>query len=92
MTITLDLPPEVEGMLTQEARRQGMTPEGLILEDLRRLYPAVMDEDQKRRHDILGEIIARAQAMTPYPAASEEDDPVGEAIVDKYRRQGFHLD
>ncbi len=91
MTITLDLPPDVEGVLTQEAQRQGTTPESLILEDLRRLYPAGMDEDQRRRHDILGEIIARAQTMTPRPTASEKDDPVGDAIVDKYRRQGFHL-
>ncbi len=38
MTLTLNLPPEVEGALAQEAQRQGRTLEQIALEDLRRLY------------------------------------------------------
>ena len=40
MTLTLELPAEVEGALTDEARRKGTTPEQLVLDDLRRKYPA----------------------------------------------------
>ena len=40
MTITIELPPEVEGELAREAQRQGTTPERLALEGLRQLYPA----------------------------------------------------
>ena len=40
MTLTLELPPEVEGALENEARRKGTTPAQLVLEDLRRRYPA----------------------------------------------------
>ena len=39
MILTLELPPEVEGALADEARRKGTTPEQLVLEDLRRRYP-----------------------------------------------------
>lgn len=38
--MTLELPPEVEGALENEARRKGTTPALLVLEDLRRRYPA----------------------------------------------------
>ena len=38
MTLTLELPPEVEGALTEEARQKGTTPEILILEDIRHRY------------------------------------------------------
>ncbi len=38
MTLTLTLPPGVEGALAEEARRQGTTPEKVVLDDLRQLY------------------------------------------------------
>ena len=38
MTLTLELPPEVEGALAAEARRKGTTPESLVLQDLRHRY------------------------------------------------------
>lgn len=40
MTLTLELPPEVEGALAEEARRKGTTPEQLVLKDLRQRYSA----------------------------------------------------
>lgn len=40
MTLTLELPPDVEGAPAAEARRQGTTPEGLVLQDLRHRYTA----------------------------------------------------
>ena len=73
MTITLDLPPEVEGALTQEARRRGMTPEGLALDELRRLVVAPPTEEaadgDDARQDALREtlfrILDQAQACRP---------------------------
>ena len=38
MTLTLTLPPEVEGALAEEARHKGTTPENVALDDLRHLY------------------------------------------------------
>ena len=38
MTLTLELPPEVEGALAGEARRKSTTPESLVLESLRHRY------------------------------------------------------
>lgn len=38
MTLTLELPPEVEGALAEEAQRQGTTLERLVLDDLRQRY------------------------------------------------------
>ena len=38
MTLTLDLPPEVEAALAEDARRKGTTPTEMILEDLRERY------------------------------------------------------
>lgn len=38
MTLTLDLPPEVEAALAEDARRKGTTPEELALDNLRRSY------------------------------------------------------
>ncbi len=40
MTLTLDIPPDVEGALAQQARREGTTPERLVLDGLRRLFPS----------------------------------------------------
>ena len=39
MTLTLELPPEGEGALADEARRKGTMPKQLVLEDLRQRYP-----------------------------------------------------
>ncbi len=38
MTLTLDLPPDLESALTEDARRKGTTPAEMILEELRQKY------------------------------------------------------
>ncbi len=38
MTLTLNLPPDVETALAADARHKGTTPEGLVLQNLRRQY------------------------------------------------------
>lgn len=47
MTLTLELPPEVENALAEDARRKGTTPEKAALDGLRRLYapPVTTRED-----------------------------------------------
>jgi hypothetical protein len=40
MTLILDLPSEIEETLAREAAEQGITPEHLALDGLRRLFPA----------------------------------------------------
>lgn len=69
MTLTLDIPSEVEGILLEAARRQGKTPEQLAAETLRfnfapvEAYPTArqllaMPEDERSR--ILSEAAAHA--------------------------------
>ena len=65
MTLTLELPPEVEGALETEARLKGTTPAQLVLEDLRRRYPS-----PARRQDTMTELFAR------WDAEDATDDPV----------------
>ncbi len=44
--ITISLPPDIEGPLTEEAQRQGTTPESLALDSLRKLFgPAPASEE-----------------------------------------------
>lgn len=40
MTLVLNLPPDMEAAIQQDAARQGTTPEALALDGLQRLYPA----------------------------------------------------
>ena len=52
--------------------------------------------DQQRRQAILAELIAEAQALVPDPPESPtrkacRESPVGEAVAEKFRRQGFDL-
>ena len=64
MTLTLELPPEVEGALASEARRKGTTPAQLVLEDLRSRYPA-----PKPRQDKMTALFAQ------WDAEDATDDP-----------------
>jgi predicted transcriptional regulator len=109
MTLTLELPPDMERALAEEAQRRGTTPERVALENLRRLYPAEDAEaqaveraeaereaDQRRRQAVLAALVAKAQARTPGPEDSPtrnayRESPIDEAIVEKFRRQGFNL-
>lgn len=51
--------------------------------------------DQEARHAVLNEILAKAHTQEPEPADSPtrkayRDDLVGQAVVEKFRRQGFN--
>lgn len=47
MTLTLDLPPDLQDALSQTARRQGQTPAQAVAEDLRLLYPSGAAERER---------------------------------------------
>ena len=96
MTLTLELPPEIEGALAEEAQRQGTTPEQIVLDDLRQRYAEDYAADQQRRHIILAGLIAKAQERVPGQRSSStrqsyRDSPIDEIIVEKFRRQDFNL-
>jgi hypothetical protein len=98
MTVTLTLPPAVESAIQEAARQQGQTPEEAITQALHTLFApgAPDDADQRRRREVLAGILARAQALEPEPPDSParraaQEDSVGEMVVEKFRRQGFHL-
>ncbi len=60
MTLTLELPPEVEGALAAEARRKGTTPEQLVLKDLRQRCSA-----PEPRPSAMLELFAKWEAEDP---------------------------
>lgn len=77
MTITLDLPAEVQAALTHAARTQGTTPERLALDGLRRLFLASpnhashrSEPDEQNWEDRL-----RALAMTDLPSHASRLTP-----------------
>lgn len=98
MTVTVNLPSDVEGVIRETARRNGQTTEETITQALQTLFaPEVPDEaDQERRRGILADILARAQTSEPEPPDSPNrtaalEDPVTQMVVEKFRRQGFKL-
>ncbi len=92
MTLILELPAEVEDALAQEARRRGTTPEGLALDDLRRLYvhetPAAGIEtsaDEEERQATLRETLMNMLASYEQSDVRETLSPADEAAREAYR-------
>ena len=77
MTILLDLPPEMEGALMQEARRRGMTLEGLALDELRRLVPVPMPEKQADAEEVRQKALRETMMKT---LASFEGEDIRETL------------
>ena len=65
MTLTLDLPPDLEDALAEDARRQGMTPEKVALDSLRRLYAPPLTPAITKREDPTLAIFAQWAAEDP---------------------------
>ncbi len=63
MTITLDLPPELEGQIQQVARAQGKDVAAFLLDSIR----------QRLRHDVLPEADARLLQIINAPIAPARD-------------------
>ena len=86
---TINLPPEIEGPLVDEARRRGTTPELLAIESLRRLFACAPAPGESGKSDTLldylGDYIASIEG-TDELSARESGGIFEEAMVDKHRR------
>jgi hypothetical protein len=71
MVLTLNLPPDLEQRLAEEARRHGLPPDAYTLQLLRRSLPA--KEDEERLLDLLRSWI--------HEAAPEEQQETGEYLI-----------
>lgn len=93
MTLTLELAPELQEALSEEARKQETTPEALATKTLQSLFvkPKMYTEAGLRQS--LALLIAEAEALEPQPQAyiAKYDTEFGEVLRDKYRKQGFDL-
>ncbi len=89
MTLTLELPPEVEGALAEEARREGTTPEQLVLKDLRRRY--VVPEP---RPDTMLELFAKWEAEDPVtgPEDAAARQREGDELMAALQANRFNLE
>ncbi len=102
MTLTLDLPGDVQDALTQAALEQAVTPEEAALDALRRAYgPAPTEEqndegDQQAHQAAFAAILDKAEKLVPDPPHSPVHNEAGESafgeiVKAKFRRQGFNL-
>ena len=83
---TINLPPEIDGPLADEARRRGTTPELLAIESLRRLFACSPPPDETDTLlDYLGDYVASVEGSSEIPAR-ESGKIFEEAMVDKHRR------
>lgn len=97
MTITIT--PEIEDVLTAEARKYGTTPELLAVETLRERYaerPRVMSNGHAAGESltldlVLADLIAEAEALEPQIPRPGLTGPFGEILAEKYRKQGLEV-
>lgn len=76
MTLTLDLPPEVEAALAEDARRKGTTPEELALDNLRRSYVIPTYETPTAAPTPAGRPVSAMVALfAQWEAEDATDDP-----------------
>jgi hypothetical protein len=88
-TMTISLPPEIEGPLSAQARRCGTTPESLALETLRKAF-AVRDTDEsaaqeRTMYDRLASYIGVAEG-TGESASANCGELFTDYLVEKKRR------
>ncbi len=91
MTLTLELAPELQEVLTEEARKQKTTPEALATETLQSLFVKPKSYTEARLRRSLALLIEQAEALEPQPQAyiAKYDTEFGEILRGKYRKQGF---
>ena len=83
---TINLPPEIDGPLVDEARRRGTTPELLAIESLRRLFACAPAPDESETLlDYLGDYVASIDGGDG-TSARKSGKIFEEAMVDKHRR------
>ena len=89
MTLTLDLPPEVEAALAEDARRKGTTPEELALDNLRRSYVDPAPETPAALPTMVGKPVSPMVALFARWAA--EDPVTGPEDAAARQREGDEL-
>jgi hypothetical protein len=97
MTLTLELAPEIEAALAEEARRQGTTPESLALKTLRERFNAPPEEEEARAEDndlpdfwkgYVGVVDSRTVNLENIPRHTDPHEiEFGEIMEEKYRRE-----
>lgn len=93
MTLTLELAPELQQALAEEARRQETTPEALASQTLQSLFVKPTADTEAGLRQSLALLIEQAEVLEPQPPvrAAGYDTEFGEILREKYRRQGFDL-
>ena|SRR5438874_13751037 len=101
MTLILELPPEIEAALAEEARQQGTTPELLAVKTLRDYFAPTNGAGQtapapqeQSAYEALKPFIGMFDSSQVNKAElPQSDDPYerafGEIMDEKYRKQGF---
>jgi hypothetical protein len=95
MTLTLTLTPEKESRLEQRASAAGLSLDGYVQRVVDLAASETEEEEQARLNLALDALLLEAQSLQPLPRAEAEDSPsegsYEDAVVAKYRRQGFNL-
>lgn len=103
--MTLTLNPRTEARLLAEADRRGVLPdavidalltEGEVSSSSPALSPDAEEKEQERLRNALAQLRQEALTLVPDPPDSPtrvaaHESAFGEAIVEKFRRQGFNL-
>jgi hypothetical protein len=90
--MNIELPAELEKVLADEARKQGTTPEALVLDNLRRLFTPEQYYKEKyppkegSLYDSIKDIIGRVEG-TGEPLSTEHSRYFGEYLLEK-KKQG----
>ncbi len=103
--MTLTLNPRTEARLLAEADRRGVPPdaiidallaEGKVPDNSLDLSPDAEAKEQERLRNALAQLRQEALTLVPDPPDSPtrvaaRESAFGEAILEKFRRQGFNL-
>lgn len=85
--MTISVPPEIEGPLADQAKLQGMAPEALAVETLRKAFPALPDEPVpgETLYDAIKDFIGVVEG-TGESLPQDCGDRFTEYLLDKKRR------
>jgi hypothetical protein len=88
--ITISLPPDLEGPLTEEAQRRGTTPELLVLDSLRMLFvPTPASEEPTGEDATLSDFVAGHIGTVEGTREAFSDNcgqRVAEGLAEKHQR------
>jgi hypothetical protein len=95
MTVTLILTPEKQSRLTRRASAAGLSLDGYVQRVVDLAAVETDEEEQARLNQALDALLLEAQSMQPLPRVEAEgpssEGSFEDAVVAKYRRQGFNL-